>query len=109
MNAVEKIRAAILLLEVLRTASTQGKWAVSAKQLDLTGFVYAPSVCAGCGWDRDTDTDAELIVTLHRTIDVQLAILRDFDDRYIGRVDSGWVPVAPYARNAIALADAILA
>lgn len=78
MNASEKIQAAIERLEGLKAASTQGKWAVSAKQLDIPGFMYAPSVCAGCGWDRDTDADADLIVTLHRTIDAQLAILREY-------------------------------
>ena len=93
MSAVEKIQAAIEKLE---------------------GFNAARPVVATF---KNVDQDAAewfaraevKLAMFHRTIDVQLAILRDFDDRYIGRVDSGWVPFAPYARNAIALAEAIIA
>ena len=103
MNSAEKIQTAIAELEALKAASTQGKWAVSAKQLDIRGFVYAPSVCAGCGWDRDTDADAELIVTLHRTIDAQLKILRTtLDDEH-----ADWLTELEW-RNSVALAEAIL-
>ena len=103
MNTAEKIQTAIAELEALKASSTQGKWAVSAKQLDLSGFVYAPSVCAGCGWDRDTDADAELIVTLHRTVDAQLKILRTtLDDEH-----ADWLTELEWG-NAVALAEAIL-
>lgn len=43
----------------------------------------------------------------HRTIDAQLAILADFADRYALRTKSDWVPIAPAASNALALARAI--
>lgn len=75
MNAEETIAAAIEKLEKLRGAATPAPW-------DFYGgepFGYGIGFPVGLVVHRDeiTDEDAELIVTLHRTIDAQLAILQE--------------------------------
>ena len=87
MNAVERIEAAITKLEALKSESIQGLW----RSAELSGshwLVFAAtdgsgggeSVAAITSNDGDNESSreptAELIVTLHRTIDAQLAILR---------------------------------
>lgn len=73
MNAIERIQAAIEKLEALKAQATGGEWWKSGLE-----------VFAGPGLSADylvvenarLRADAELIVTLHRTIDAQLAVLR---------------------------------
>jgi hypothetical protein len=84
MTAVEEIRAAIEKLTELKNMSTQP---------DATGS----SDVATC-FNRH---DAELIVTLHRTIDAQLAILRHVAEHYRGDLGIGT------NRYVVALARAI--
>jgi hypothetical protein len=69
MNAAETIAAAIEKLEAGRTAATSGPWSSG-----LVG-VYGPEGYVASDGDMWPD-DRALIVTLHRTIDAQLAILR---------------------------------
>jgi hypothetical protein len=68
MTPVEKLQAAIDKLTMLKEQSTP-RW---ARSHDYT----APGELALCFHDL-LDADAELVLTLHRTIDAQLAILRD--------------------------------
>jgi hypothetical protein len=77
VNPVETIQAAIEKLDTQKRSSTPGPWNLhfadefdarvgidhGSRPTSLTGTMLRP--------------DAELIVTLHRTIDAQLAILRD--------------------------------
>lgn len=110
MNAVEKLEAAIAVLQRRREVSTPGPWGV-----DGDGLIYPDRLSVG---DRLKDIgefvrieDAWLTETLHRTIDAQLAILRD-DLKFIReRRAIGW-PLAELqswaSREVLALADAIL-
>lgn len=82
MTAVEELRAAIVKLTELRDAAHDGPWSV--EEIPETGecrlvrefefFGPQIEVVAPGGMIRD---DADLIVTLHRTIDAQLAILQE--------------------------------
>ena len=85
MTAVEEIRAAIEKLTELKNMSTQpvesAYWVQGAnrKRYESAREVYTGPEAAG---SSDVATcfnrhDAELIVTLHRTIDAQLAILKE--------------------------------
>ena len=71
MTPVEKMEAAILKLDRLKAESTR-VWARSRN--DLEAVLAEREVGLSFG-DLD-DADAELVLTLHRTIDAQLAVLR---------------------------------
>lgn len=105
-NAVERLEAAIDKLETLKQESFDGPWVANHpfSYSWITGARYAGMQSKIA--DRVRKPDAELIVTLHRTIDAQLAILRDNLERYSRNPDKE--PVAPTGKNAVALADAIL-
>jgi len=123
MIPVERLNAAIEKLEALKAGSTQGLWeALPADEyvpregeLDIFGpddeFLDYRSERAlrpdgpyaeDAGYFRRPD-DARLIVTLHRTIDAQLAILEQ-GQRYV-RVGLRFGAIET---TALALADAIL-
>jgi len=116
MNAVERIEAAIEKLEQLKTESTQVTWSQVGAHgpSDLGVSVRIPisrhhDVLAYAG----TAANAHLIVTLHRTIDAQLAILRAgrsacraFPHVVNDRDLPGWAAEAKV--HALAFADAIL-
>jgi hypothetical protein len=79
--SVERIEAAIAKLETLKAESTPGPWRLARAQ-HVTHAIYGEKPGQevigstpryGGLWSAD---DGELIVTLHRTIDAQLAILR---------------------------------
>jgi hypothetical protein len=117
MNAAETIAAAIEKLETLKAESTPSPWHHWTD--DLTGDVdlwhdqEARSYIATLGHSDAprVNRDADLIVTLHRTIDAQLKILRrDIDIRvaYIARgVLAQWVEAVERAGD-LDLARAIL-
>lgn len=87
MTAVEEIEAAIVELEALKVASTPGPWTAPAAILGLKSTtIFGTPIDGGHAAYVATAHDAELIVTLHRTIDAQLAILRHVAD---GRGDLG--------------------
>ena len=100
MTVVERLEAAIAKLEWLKAKSTPGEW-------------YAPesaaSVWAGAGLSSDLLVvddarflgDADLIVTLHRTIDAQIAVLR-VGSEFALITSNRWTDIS------VALADAIL-
>lgn len=117
MNAVEKLTAAISRLELLKAESTPGPWFVG----DANGSMpmeYRPlwvvSTIESAFRDGEAPddhhleihvgdgSDAELIVTLHRTIDAQLAWLR-----YAVSLEATVQPPADFRAFALALADAI--
>ena len=96
MSAVERLPAAIDKLETLRgnsgrpwTLEGGGEW------IFPIGVTVAPDD------GGVTPRQADLIVTLHRTIDAQLAFLRD---DYESCKRHGWIP----NRYVLTLADAIL-
>lgn len=103
MNAKEKLEAAITKLEDLKAASTPGPWDVAQHySFDSDAISYggdAPGVFAT--FSEAIEEDAELIVTLHRTIDAQLAIL-------LSCTHLRGFPATPTERDVLALADAIL-
>ena len=120
MSAIETIQAAIETLEMLRTKSTPRPW--TAMEYDSNpGDQGVPIIGGGeigsmeghltaytmtLGNEEQSVIDAELVVTLHRMIGPNLAILRaehEFADRY------GW-PSNPFQErlNVLALAAAIL-
>ena len=68
MNAIEEIQAAIEKLTRQRDAATAGVW------VDYGGFISGRAGQWVSGDSRSVDS--ALIVTLHRTIDAQLAILQ---------------------------------
>ena len=101
MTVVERLEAAIGKLEQLKADSTAGGW-------------YAPefthgSVWAGTGSSDDLLVvddarlygDADLIVTLHRTIDAQIAVLK-VGAEFALITSNRWTDIS------VALADAIL-
>lgn len=113
MNPVERLQAAIEKLETLKAESTEptggrDSWLQGSirRPFEDDGEVYSGPVEVRVSSDIITHIqaeDARLIVTLHRTIDAQLAILRSAFGDSSGSHDE------PNAfRLALALADAIL-
>lgn len=113
MTAVEEIQTAIDELTRLKDSSTEGYWRVyedSGTTIHSDPETYSPLIDAGdfaASSERfENPADAYLIVTLHRTIDAQLAILRLGLAFYHG--DPTLLPgVVRAADNALALARAI--
>ncbi|UOE45505.1 hypothetical protein [Agromyces larvae] len=107
MSQVERLRAAILKLETLRAEITPGPWIAeySGEQGHCVIPADADSTREAIALTRlyHAAYDAELIVTLHRTIDAQLAILRN-------RLEVYGEDVTPYGfrESTDRLADAIL-
>lgn len=104
MNAVETLGAAIHKLETLKAAGTEGEWWMNPIERGEVFIEGDPAAGEYPLAEVHEHADAELIVTLHRTIDAQLAILRaalDDFERY------GSKP-SKFFENDLALADAIL-
>ncbi|MFF2054149.1 hypothetical protein ACFVU2_21260 [Leifsonia sp. NPDC058194] len=80
MTAAETIAAAIEKLEGLRSASSPGPWRIATSPYDVDLVSCEGSALLsggeGYGWFRE-DADLDAVVTLHRTLDPVLAILRD--------------------------------
>ena len=113
MSAVEEIEAAIA--ELTRTKAILGLMGVGENPAHLYARVEEDDDGDGgritVGIDlTGVDSDAEIneaLVTLHATIDAQLAILTDWHDRYAGKVAADYVPASPSNVNPLALARAI--
>jgi len=124
VSAVERMQAAIEKLEALKAASTPGPWRLTRAQ-HVTHAIYGEQPGQevigatpryGGLWSAD---DGELIVTLHRTIDAQLEVLRSAAD-FLTNAEREWpAPIwdrHPELRDRlegllrfeVALADAIL-
>jgi hypothetical protein len=132
MNAAETIQAAIEKLEALKESATPGpfgfedgwqppQWksightyvrVVAGKPNHISGIrsmvLSTDGAMPGSEGKRRTLADAELIVTLHRTIDAQLTILREglraiesLDGLGIDTADIPWadVPELQLARS----------
>lgn len=144
MNALERLEAAIAKLEALKAEAYERRWAyardddgVKSVVSDPDGmnfgvFAFHPDACFK--GDRAHPDDravksAELIVTLHRTIDAQLGVLRDGAQSikssffamvnaapavdqppgpYWQKSDEAWRVVEHTHRRPLALADSIL-
>ena len=108
MNAVEELQAAIDKLEQLKADSTPGSWNVQQFfSLDDDSFSYGADADDSFEvFSNAIEEDAELIVTLHRTIDAQLEWLRDQLDRMRREQNVEGIPL--HYRHALALAEAIL-
>lgn len=111
MGAVERLQAAIDKLETLKQESFDGPWVANHpfSYSWITGAQYA-GMQSKIAVQVD-EPDAELIVTLHRTIDAQLAIVGDalIALREAERISPASLSSARIRRlNQIALADAIL-
>lgn len=119
MTPVERLQAAIDKLERLRDESGSFKQWNGGDFQDVT---YEDGHCVGAVgpvtismWDGSEqnpddgtwrDSSAVLLMqTLHRTIDAQLAILRDVLEA--ANIERNWDTLV-YTLNALALADAIL-
>lgn len=103
MSALETIEAAIGRLEELKTSITPGPWALTYER------ATHPRIWGNLD-DEDADLvatthrghhDAELIVTLHQTIDGQVAILQS-------ATVADWSRPTQIESDALALANAIL-
>ena len=130
MSAVEEIRAAIVKLTELKAESTPGPWELEPPgkyfdpRWDDTRIMHAANRPTDPNYDRylfrdgsyaeDSGglglADAELIVTLHRTIDAQLHILTGTVTLYPSFVANGtedqWLHAVERAGD-LALARAI--
>jgi len=104
----QRIEAAIVRLEKLKGMSTPGPWErrlYSGVHDPKSRLVRVVETKKECGYDRVqllaeylTRADADLIVTLHSTIEAQLAILKRFSE----------YPNRELEEPVMALADAIL-
>lgn len=101
MTPLERLQTAIDKLEQLKAESTPGGWDILDggdrfiawhDTAESTGFEYIVAEPV----EFECEADADLIVTLHRTIDAQLSVLA-----------LGAVMVGPIPDNILALADAI--
>ncbi|UAJ79988.1 hypothetical protein IT072_02605 [Leifsonia sp. ZF2019] len=122
MNAQETITAAIEKLEGLKAASVPGPWHWwNLEAIDQGWTDNGPNLEGAngqtvlCGWGNDAwgisvaGEDADLIVTLHRTIDAQLALLKEL--LHIAET-AGWseeeFPSKPGHEHGLLLARSIL-
>ena len=112
MNAVERLTAAIEKLEALKAEAFAGPWEALGSGVEHGDHWYVLSgresilyISANDGSDEEfRQPTAELIVTLHRTIDAQLAILR----WSLNEIEYENGEVVYYDEHTVALADAIL-
>ena len=106
LTPVQRIEAAIVRLEELKAMSTPGPWGGHTNILGITRLVDSQRFVLAELYDLDEEGDEDseasdnlaLIVTLHATIDAQLAILNRFSE----------YPVRELEEPVVALADAIL-
>ena len=113
MNAVERLQAAIEKLEALKAGASGGPWVIAPpRDVEFESRCIWGAKDHGdgeglCLADAES-ADADLIVTLHRTIDAQLAILRNVVEvsEYVGLGKEG--ERIAMIQNALDLADAIL-
>jgi len=104
VTPMERLVAAIVKLEDLQTVAPPAPWGIKPTIAARTIYgdvrtenEYQIAQCS-------ESLTADLIVTLHRTVDAQLRILRDA----AVRVNNGHLPDLAIVESAVALADAIL-
>lgn len=112
MNAIDEIQAAIVKLTEMKAQSTPGPW--HEWQNDLSDRIEVWHDQEQRLWVADLGehgptgsalADANLIVTLHATIDAQLAFLLDAANRIA--VEENRAGIELYYRSALTLARAI--
>ena len=107
MSNQARISAAIEKLERLKAESTPGPWTYRERVLGLPNTTISAGDGVHVGYATPmhaTAANAHLIVTLHRTIDAQLELLR-LAQKY-GELDAG--SGSRFIAGAVKLADAIL-
>jgi len=107
MSAVEEIQAAITKLTDLRTLAVSQPLSVYERDSLLVVVGEAEDDDAPILFDVSRaggSADAHMIVTLYRTIDAQLAILREVVTA--STIEQNWVTLV-YTETALALARAI--
>lgn len=113
MTPVERLQAAIEKLEHLKAASTPGDWEVDTNHpfsRDLVGLFSESVKAYAVKFDDDEQparATVDLIVTLHRTINAQLAILQ-FGVKRLHAVQTLTGLHVQAHEHEMALADAIL-
>lgn len=122
MTPIQRLQAAIEKLEAMRAACTPGDWDFESmpetgesriySEADGFAFMAATTVTFFPVPGGMKPNDAELIVTLHRTIDAQLEVLHSAWNTIAGteEMPEGRDPRVWYGRYAaagLALADAI--
>ncbi len=116
MTPVERLQAAIDKLEQLRDAAEpvrhDSEWVVTHEVTETMRWITVLDSHNG-GYDGGiiveqvtSEARAQLIVTLHRTIDAQLLMLRTVLDA--ANIERNWDTLV-YTEATLALADAILA
>lgn len=118
MTPAERLEAAIARLEQLKAESTPGDWGVEtipetgesrvSSERDGFAFMAATTVTSFPVPGGVTRVDAQLIVTLHRTIDAQLGILRDALHVYGNPIPAFIGHEEQVLHWQLALADAVL-
>ncbi|MDN4616447.1 hypothetical protein P5G50_18520 [Leifsonia sp. F6_8S_P_1B] len=97
MNAAETIAAAIQKLEALKADATPGVWEFDPEPFGAIFTQQEPGLEVETEVaEQMLDADGRLIVTLHRTIDAQLAILRTAGREFERRAENGDARVFPY-------------
>lgn len=115
MNAVERLEAAITKLEALRDEAFDGPWTARGSGVRNGDHWYVIAddeaiayISANDGQDEGLrQPTAELIATMHRTIEVQLAVMLEARAVYLKWGISGDAVLMKYP-HAYAFADAIL-
>lgn len=119
MTPIERLQAAIALLEKQRSATEpvrpDSRWVVDYELAEGMGLIHVLDSHNG-GHDGSivatatSEASAQLIVTLHRTIDAQISILRAALARADVKIAGGGVSHAVWwhTRYPLELADAIL-
>lgn len=109
MNAVEIIEAAIAKLSEQRQSAMKGPWRPVALNHygTPTPGVWAEGEDEEVGYPLN-QTDADLLVTLHATIDAQLAILRSAADQFKDSDRLSFHDEPNASQLALTLASAIL-
>ena len=106
MTVVERLEAAIAKLEQLKAEGTSSPWVGRTnilgirRLMDSEGGVLAEMFDATDHGDESFE-NTDLIVTLHRTIDAQIAVLR-VGSEFALITSNRWTDIS------VALADAIL-
>lgn len=121
MTPIERLQAAINLLEQalseeylwrFDTWHSPGPWTAGVHDGDWDGVRSASTISDSSGelvGQVIQSRDANLIVTLHRTIDAQLSLLRHAE-KFLATVGHHTSNIAgPFIDDALNLADAILA
>lgn len=83
MSAVDEIQAAIGKLTALMSATVALPWELDNELIRADGWILAQTMHTG------NEATGQLIVTLHATIDAQLAILRHTLEHYRGDLGIG--------------------